>query len=294
MATELTAGDHTADVGIATLQYRVAGNGPALIVQPGGAGWGGDAAAYPSVLAPLESMYTVVYLEPRGFGGSSGPADRSFSIDSYADDIESLRTYLGLERFTLLGHSHGGFVALRFALRHPEVLDRLILVDSAPTLQLGDRPSWIASRPGAADVFARIAEISGRVDDPDLLHRETIELLAPLIHLHDRELAGPAFTEFLSRTGFRSAPYAQFVSGEAGTFDLRPGLAELRVPTLVIVGDDESPELEQGSRLIADVVPGAQLEIIENCGHWPFIEQPAAFFAALGDAPDAGPAAESS
>ena len=92
------------------LAYRRTGQGPTLVCHGGGPGFSG---LYLADLGGLDRELELVLLDPRGTGGSDRPADpRDYAIADYAADLEELREHLGLERMSLLGHSHGGVVAM--------------------------------------------------------------------------------------------------------------------------------------------------------------------------------------
>lgn len=107
------------------LGYRTLGKGPVLLCHPGGPGFNSQQL---SDLGGLDGHFALVILDPRGTGASDPPANRmSYGLDDYARDIEQLRRHLSLEALTLFGHSHGAFVAVRYAIRYPRCLSRLIL-----------------------------------------------------------------------------------------------------------------------------------------------------------------------
>src|ERR671936_3145862 len=111
-----------------SLGYRRSGSGPTLVCHGGGPGF---SALYLGNLAELDEQLELVALDPRGTGGSDRPADaRAYTIDDYATDLEELRAHLGLERINLLGHSHGGVVALDYAARFPDRVERLVLAST--------------------------------------------------------------------------------------------------------------------------------------------------------------------
>jgi pimeloyl-ACP methyl ester carboxylesterase len=110
------------------LAYRRAGSGPMLVCHPGGPGF---SSLYLGKLSGLGEHLELVLIDPRGTGGSDPPYDRrAFAIDDYVSDLEELRAHLGLERMLLFGHSHGGMVAMAYAARHPERVERLILAST--------------------------------------------------------------------------------------------------------------------------------------------------------------------
>src|SRR3954470_9826385 len=97
--------------------YHVAGRGPVCLVHPGGPGIGWEYLRMPA----LEQHLTMVYLEPVGTGASGRLADpRDYRLDTYAGFVHGVVEHLGLPKVFLLGHSHGGFVAQRYALDHAD------------------------------------------------------------------------------------------------------------------------------------------------------------------------------
>src|SRR5689334_23140613 len=113
-----------------TLGWRAVGSGPLLLCHPGGPG---SSSAYFGNLPLLASERTLLLLDPRGTGASDRPADpAAYDLEQYAADIEAVREHLALDRIDLLGHSHGGFVAMTWAGTHPERVGRLVLASTTP------------------------------------------------------------------------------------------------------------------------------------------------------------------
>ncbi|TMD11254.1 MAG: alpha/beta hydrolase [Chloroflexi bacterium] len=99
-----------------------------MVCHPGGPGF---SATYFGDLAALWEQHTLIMLNPRGTGGSDRPNDsRAYQIDDYVSDVEQLRQHLGLERMLLLGHSHGGVVAMAYAATFPDRVRRLVLAST--------------------------------------------------------------------------------------------------------------------------------------------------------------------
>lgn len=113
------------------LAFRTVGDGPPLLVLPGGPG---RAAAYLGDLGDLAATRTLILPDTRGTGASATPADPgTFRVDRLVDDVEALRRHLGLERVDLLGHSAGGGLALLYAAEHPDRLTGLVLATPSLT-----------------------------------------------------------------------------------------------------------------------------------------------------------------
>lgn len=266
------------------LAYRRTGSGPALVCHGGGPGF---SSLYLGNLGGLDERLELVLLDPRGTGGSDRPADpRAYTIDDYVDDLEELRLHLGFEQINLLGHSHGGIVAIGYAARHPNRVERLILASTlarwAPE-QVEAMEEAIASHAGEpwyADAKAalEIEQAGEFTSDEELADLSFREFPFYFRSYGDEERA---YVESL-RAETPNAETLRFFNKEIfGTFDLRPELEKIRALTLVITGADDfitgpfsAAEIEQG---LADV----SKVILPGCGHFVFVEAPEAFGEAV-------------
>lgn len=189
-------------------------------------------------------------------------------MDSFADDVAALLADLGTEPVVLVGHSMGGYIALAFARRHPELLRGLVLV---ATRSGKDSDEAAAGRRATAKkVQEGGIEVVVDAMVPKLLapvNRDT-ESLAAI-----RELMMSA-----SREGVAGA-----LLGMADRPDSTPGLPEISVPTLVVTGADDEVIAPAESEAMAAAIPGSRLRIIPNAGHMVAWEQPAAFSQELRD-----------
>jgi pimeloyl-ACP methyl ester carboxylesterase len=267
-----------------TLAYRRVGSGPTLICHGGGPGF---SALYLGELAGLDRELELVQLDPRGTGGSDRPADpRAYSIDHYANDVEELREHLGLERVNLLGHSHGGVVAIAYAARFPDRVERLILASTLARFaqeQIGAMEAGMAAKAGEpwyVDSRAALqAEQEGAFEtDEELGELAFRELKFYFAHYGEPE---QAYLDTLRPDVPNADTLLYFNTEILPTFDLRPQLARITAPTLVVTGEEDfitgpvcADELEQGVRDVQKVViPGA--------GHFIFVEAPEEFRAAV-------------
>jgi pimeloyl-ACP methyl ester carboxylesterase len=115
---------------------------------------------------------------------------------------------------------------------------------------------------------------------PDELHAEFIRTFVPALHFYDYEPVRQTVEDLLERTTFSVEPF-QKSERELATFDIRDRIAEIRSPTLIVVGDHDPPDLREGSYLLHEWILGAQLFVVPGCGHWPAIERPDLFFPAV-------------
>jgi pimeloyl-ACP methyl ester carboxylesterase len=267
-----------------TLAYRLAGEGAILVCHPGGPGF---SSRYFADLAGLGETFTLALLNPRGSEGSDRPADpRAYTTEDYVADLDEFRAHLGLDRMLLLGHSHGGVVAQAYAARHAERVERVVLASTIARFQ--------AEQEGAMQ-----AAIEAKSDEPwfeDALAALQAEQAGEWGS--DEELAELALREFpfyFAKFGEREREYLRVLDGEIPcgaalklfneevltTFDLRPELPKISSPALVITGEDDFICAPVSAREIVSGIDGAQFELLADCGHFVFVEQPERFAAAV-------------
>jgi proline iminopeptidase len=266
------------------LAYRRVGAGPTLVCHGGGPGFSG---LYLADLGGLDEELELVLIDPRGTGGSDRPADsRAYAIGDYTADLEELRDHLGLERMSLFGHSHGGVVAMDYAARYPDRVERLIL---ASTL-----PRWASEQEAAME--AAIEASAGEPWYEDA--KAALEAEQAGRFSSDEELGELALREFpfyFARYGDEEQAYLETLSGEIPnadtlllfnreifeTFDLRPELARITAPTLVIAGEEDFITGPPSAREIAAGIAQAETVLLPGIGHFIFVEAPEAFRAAV-------------
>ncbi len=277
----LSAGTHQAVINGAKLYYHVHGKGPVCIVHPGGPGFQWVYLRMPEV----EQSLTLVYLEPVGSGQSErlhNPED--YTMRRYADDLEELRKQLGLEKFYLLGHSHGGMVAQVYAIEHQEHLRGLILYGTTPVanaewtndimgnLKRYEKEPWF---PDAVAAFASFPNVKTDEEGIALVKR------AAGLYLGDYSAHRAQYDAYFSKVGISVTPYLTALKQEWPKFDVRPRLGEIKTPTLIINGEKDIIESPLFGREINSRIKDSRLEIIENAGHLAHFEEPTAFAATI-------------
>ncbi|WP_240665824.1 alpha/beta fold hydrolase [Agromyces sp. LHK192] len=251
---------------------------PALFV-PGGACRG---VAYLEDLAGAASVRPLAVLHPRG-EPSTGGRSRGWWTD--ADDLIDLADALGLERVDVVAHSAGTRLALATAVRYPDRVRRLTLITPPATWLVGAEAYdglEIARRRDDPEVDAAMASLLGPdpVDQADFDRRRLLEGPAGYARWTDRERAHALVGEWEL-----AADLAWFHDIPEDAAD-RMGAAALP-PTTVIAGDGDllvgfAPVVAYAERL------GADLRVLEGCGHYPWAERPDAFRAAIDDLLAAG------
>lgn len=279
----LARGDHTVTVDGAQIHYRVTGHGPLLVLHP--PGWGIGADPYVATLRRLADAFTMVHVWPRGSARSAGQDGRDLTVDRFVADLEALRSHLGVDRFGLAGHSHGGLVALHYAVRHPDVVNQLLLLDSQLTGVPSEPPDAGPSRPRAdppevAAAMRYLAEHGGF----DYLFRlrsdaEAMEFLGRILPLYfAHQSATTALAEALRNT---TLPYRTLQSVLATDADVPldvAALTRLEVPTVIVAGRQDRICPLGESRSLARIIPGSELVVFDESGHFPWLEEPDSFY----------------
>jgi proline iminopeptidase len=262
---------------------RRAGVGPETVVLHGGPG------AHHDYLLPgfdrLAVGRTLIYYDQRGGGRSQVSRETPVGWREHVQDLEALRELWQFDRLTLAGYSWGGLLALLYALEHPERVERLALISCGPVWR-GARSEFerrLAERNAAPAVQAerRRLQTSGlREQDPELYRRRLFEL-SVAGYFHDWQRAREL-------TPFRiTGRTQQEVWDSLGDFDLRPDLARLELPALVLHGEADPIPIETAEELAR--ILGVPLQRIPACGHVPYVEAPEAFTRLLdGFLPRAG------
>jgi len=262
------------------LAYTEVGSGPPLLCLPGGPG---RAAAYLEDLGGLSELRTLVLLDSRATGRSEVPAEPgSLRFDRLAVDVEALRGHLGLERADVLGHSAGCLVAQAWAAAHPDRVGRLVLVTPSDRLQAGDRgdiPGIRAARAGApwyADAAEAQAALAGA---PPAQVQALVRATRPFFYgrWDDRTQAHAATAD---RQSSRRAELG-FAAGadEVDVAALRAGLAAVTAPVLVVGGEHDALTGVASVYRVAESFPSSTAEVVPGAGHFPWVDEPAAFRA---------------
>lgn len=244
-------------------------------------GFGASTFSWREVMEPLGQIGRAIAYDRPGFGLTSRPmhaqwAGRSpYSTEAQVDLTVALMDALGVEQAVLVGNSAGGTVALLVALAYPERVRALVLVDAAVYIR-GGAPAWL--RPLLATPQMR------RLGP--LLLRSFPSQGESLLRLawHDPGKITPEILEGyrkpLQVENWDRALYEVTVA--TAVPDLAPRLREVRVPTLVVTGDDDRVVPTAESLRLAHELPGAQLAVLPACGHVPQEECPGLFLEELG------------
>jgi proline iminopeptidase len=263
------------------LHYRRAGHGAPLVCVPGGPLLPAD---YLGDLGGLTDHAELLLLDPRGAGASEAPADpASYRCDHVADDLESMRLHLGLERLDLLAHSAGANIVLRFVERHPDRVGRLVLVTPstrAAGVRISDEARSEVARSRAAEPwYAEAAAALARIQDGAPTDADWAAS-TPFTHGRwDDDVAA-----YDARMEAARNPEAAQAFGADGAFDppaTRRVLAGLDVPVLVVAGSVDVGNPVGAMAELAGLFRHADLVVQEGAGHYPWVDDPVRFRSAV-------------
>jgi pimeloyl-ACP methyl ester carboxylesterase len=259
--------------------YRVAGD-PSLPVLVLLHGLTSSSATWEPVMPALAEQAHVIAPDLLGHGSSDKPA-WDYSLGAFAAELRDLLEKLGHASATVVGHSFGGGVALQFAYQYPEYTDRLVLVDSGG---LGREVSWVlraAALPGAEFVLPLVA------------HRHLAGLGASVAGLLSWAPVRPSPSVLEAARGYASL--SDLPTRRAFVHTLRsviePGGQRVSAsdrlylgaarPVLIVWGALDSIIPVSHARTAHEAVPGSQLDVFEQAGHFPHRDEPERFARTL-------------
>jgi proline iminopeptidase len=262
-----------------TLHYDVVGNGPKVVMLSGGPGFS------PEYLRPvaekLGAQYAFVLLHQRGTGKSvlARYDAETLSLRNLVLDLEVLRNELKVNQLTIVGHSFGGILTMMYAREYPKNIGAIAFVDAGgPTL--ASVPKFTANLDArfSEEDRAAIKEWSGGKAKENH-KRAVLEITRAktAAYFADRAKARALIDSF-HEDSFSDRMFWSVVP-QMMTLDLRAGLEKVDAPVLVIHGKQDPLETAEE---VHKTFPGSKLVLLDGAGHFPWLEQPDAFYAALG------------
>lgn len=254
-----------------SLFLRTMGGGDPIVLMHGGPGLDHTTLLG---LAPLARDYQLVFYDHRCNGRSSGdPATMTW--ENLVEDADALRATLGFERWVVLGHSFGGHVALMYALRYPERVSQLILMDTAADYHwyAEHAPDLLAKRGYRASTVAAARRFYTGDVEPRKVGITAMRFLGAYFH-HIGLRDVPAMVTGALRMKRRPAAHVVGFGRLLRNWSVMDRLHEIETPTLVVAGRDDFLFPPECQAILADRLPNARLEIIERAGHNPQEENP--------------------
>jgi len=285
----LSVGEHTVMLNGVKLWYKVSGSGPVCLMPSPAQGY--SSLLYVRTLGCMEKLFTMVYLDCRGTGQSGrAQALNQYTWDDLVGDLDALRDHLHQETIWLMGNSSAGHQSLHYACKHPDRVDGVVLLCA-----------YAFAGPESRQLIdKRLARMKGdpRYDDGIKAwharwaeeNRLSTSALSALSDEENEKLSEAYFTLYWSNPRLIKQWEWAFegdtrsVEGTAGEeasnrdkADLRGELKKVKAPVLIVVGDDDfacGPDVAYYLHL---ELPKSKLLLIEDAGHFPWLEQPEVF-----------------
>jgi proline iminopeptidase len=263
-----------------TLPVDVIGHGHPVLLMHGGPG--ADRWTL-SALRRFRDQFRLIFYDHRCNGRSEGAPVKTMTWDNLTADADALREALGFERWAVVGHSFGGHVALEYALRYPDRLSHLVLVDTAAASWWSQEhaATVLASRGWSPEMVGLCNRwFNGEIEPGDMFR--TLMRLGPAYYhkpsplLLIRDVLGGSW-----RTKLR--PEALIFAGQhlVKGWSVVEKLPQITAETLVIAGASDFVFPPEAQAELADGIPNARLHLIERAGHDPWVERPDDFFPAV-------------
>jgi proline iminopeptidase len=251
---------------------------PAAMVIHGGPG--SDHTGFKPGFSPLAARLQLIYFDHRG-QGRSDPADpATYTLDENVEDMEALRRHLGLGPIVSIGTSYGGMVAMAHAARHPDAVSHLVLIVTAAHGGFIPRAQALVRDRGTAEQQSVCETLwEGAFRSAEEM-RHYYSVMGPMYARRHDDAAAEAGR--LRTTHSPEALNRAFgPTGFLRTFDLRPELPRIAVPTLVLAGRHDWICPPEYSEEIASLIPHADLRVFEHSSHSIRSDEPEAMVDAI-------------
>ena len=261
----------TAKVNGIELAYDVYGDGLPLVLAHG---FTATKEMWDGQIGPFSEKYRVIVYDARGHGESEAPpaGDAGYTLDTFVDDQRALMEHLGIAQAYVGGLSMGGMIAMRFALKHPQMTRALLLLDTAAGL--GAMGEHMANREAMAATVAS----QGVAATMRGLHAQRAEAMG-MARPEDLPSGVQAHIERLDRMSVDGFLGAGRALGEQESVLER--LSEIGSPTLILVGDQDP--LRGPSEQMKERMPDARYTLIKGSTHGTCLWQPEVFTSAVLD-----------
>ena len=244
-----------------------------VIVLHGGPGL--DHHEFADYLDPLCDQFRLILVDMRAQGKSDMCSEETWTLEQMAKDVVSLAGAMSLDRYAVLGHSYGAFVALQNAVDFPGAAAQTIVSGGVPSsrfLEVVDKnlaefePESL--REQVADSWAREAEAQTQEDFASLMHDQ--------MPFHFGDPLDPRIAEYEERTAetvYSPAILQHFSKAEYGGIEVENRLGNITQPVLICTGRHDRVCTVEAAEAMAQGLPKAELVIFENSGHMTFVEE---------------------
>ena len=264
-------------VGDTRLHVVERGSGYPLIVLHGGPGL--DHRMFGDYLDPLTDAVRLVLVDQRAQGRSERPPEETWTLERMAADVDALADSLELDRYAVLGHSYGAFVALQNAVDFPGAAERTIVSSGLPSARFLEALEATLAAFEPVELRERVTSSWEREK-----HVQTQEGVAALLHdqlpFHLRSPDVELIAEYERRTAdavYSPEVLRHFANEDYGGIEVEGRLGEIPQPVLVLAGRHDRTCPVEAAEATAAGIPNAELVVFEDSGHMTFVEENARY-----------------
>ena len=243
-------------------------------------GPGSNHSGFKPSMSPLAETMQLVYFDHRGQGRSAKGDPALYTLDQNVEDMEALRRHLGIEKIVSVGTSYGGMVAMAHAARYPNSVEKLVLVVTAAHHGFIPRAKQILKERGAPEQIEACERLWNGTMETQEQHAHYYDVMGSLYAVRHN----PAASVAGRKRGILTPEAMNRAFGPGGflrSYDLRPELANITAPTLILAGEKDWICAPEFSEEIHRLMPGSTLQIFPNCSHSLRTDAPEDFCAAV-------------
>lgn len=225
--------------------YEIAGNGsPVLLLH----GWGSNISSFRPLIEFLQQRYKVIALDFPGFGQSDLPKI-TWDINSYTTFLTEFLNQTSLKKTNIIAHSFGGRIAIKLAVEHPEMINKLILVNSAGIIPRRTKKYYLK-----------------------VLLAKTGKLAAKILGHSGNKIKSRIY-KYTGSKDFQKAGPMRNTMLKVINEDMQPLLKKIAAPTLLIWGENDMETPVYMGRVMEKEIKDVGLVILKNAGHYSFLDQ---------------------
>jgi proline iminopeptidase len=271
----------------ARLWLESEGSGEPLLLISGGPGF--SHSYFHPYFSALAKSNRVIYLDSYGRGKSDRAKEpEKYTFNRDVTDIEEIRKALGVKKISVLGHSYGGLVAIAYALRFPESVHKLILVDTLFSAEMwqANNDNWnLQIRNQFPEVWEKLTTMRNAGVHSCTREYQDIEGTIPLglFYFYDASTADKFMKNLEPQSldvycALAGDDADVLIGGDIAKLDFRKGLASLQMPVLILSGRFDRLAMPHFSLQFKRYAPQAKFVMFERSGHLPFVEEPEGAF----------------
>lgn len=266
--------------------FKIIGTGEPILVLHGGPGLFSDYLI--SSFKELSEKHQFIFYDQRGSGKTDFPKDTtSIAIANFVDDIEAIRKHFKIEKITLAGHSWGGLLALFYAKKYSDNLDKLILIAPGPSNSEYYEKTLTnmqqkRKEEDTKELVRLMMSKAFEKREPETFKKAII--LGDKVNFYNQENAKKMYdlVVFNEENSSKMLHTNSLLERNFFNYDITEGLEIVTCPTLIVIGDMDNVPFASNQAL-QESMKNARIEVIKQAAHYPFFEDNKSFTHVMSD-----------